>query len=159
MTLRYPDASPALSARLLSGAAQDLVALRARVGEVPLPPPARLMTEIGARIPQSVVQWAITRSSAIRERLQALPFDVLLMPTVPEPAPLQDDVRLARPAAVLDALKGASWTGLWNVAGLPAASLPVGTTPAGLPLSVQVVDLRGDGAVLFALARMLTAQD
>ena len=115
------------------------------------------MASTGARVPGGAVDWARRRGDAIRERMRALPFDVLLTPTVPEPAPVQDDTRLTRAAAVLDAARGASWTGVWNVAALPAVSVAMGTTPKGVPLSVQLVDLRGDGGVLFGLARLLAA--
>jgi amidase len=156
VALKLADAAPALSARLLRGAADDLRELTARVGPVTLPQPARLMTSVGARVPSAAVAAAIRRSLVIRERMRALPFDVLITPAVAAP-PILHSAHLTHPSAVVDALRGASWTGVWNVAALPAASIPVGRTAAGLPLAVQVVDLRGDGSTLFGLARLLAS--
>jgi aspartyl-tRNA(Asn)/glutamyl-tRNA(Gln) amidotransferase subunit A len=59
--------------------------------------------------------------------------DVLLTPTMPGPAGAfagyDPDARIA----------GSSFTGLWNLAGLPALSVPCGFTAAGLPVGLQLV--------------------
>jgi amidase len=48
-----------------------------------------------------------------------------------------------------------AWTALWNVTGNPAASVPVGLAPDGLPLAVQLVGRMGDEPTLLALAAQL----
>ena len=156
-TLKIPDAAPALSARLLSGAADDRRELALAAGPFTLGQPSRTMVALGERIPRRAVWWGRRRGVAIRDRMRALPFDVLLMPTLWSAAGVQDDAVLSKAPAVLTAAKWAAWTGAWNVTGLPAASVPVGVTSGGLPLAVQLVDLRGDGRVLFPLARQLMA--
>lgn len=47
------------------------------------------------------------------------------------------------------------WAGLAGVAGLPALSIPVGQTPEGLPLAVQIVGPAYSERRLLALARLL----
>jgi amidase len=48
-----------------------------------------------------------------------------------------------------------AWTALWNVTGNPAASVPAGLAPDGLPLAVQLVGRMGDEPTLLALAAQL----
>lgn len=93
-----------------------------------------------------------------RRRLE--PFfarhDALLCPAV------------ARPAPPVGAWEGRGWlrtclggtryapfAAAWNLAGFPAASVPVGISPAGLPLAVQVVAPAGQEARVLALAAQL----
>ena len=79
--------------------------------------------------------------------------DVLLTPVTAGP-PLA-----ARPwhersflANVLANSRWAPWAAPWNVAGLPAAVLPAGTRPEGLPLAVQIVGPPGAEGRLLWLA-------
>jgi amidase len=55
------------------------------------------------------------------------------------------------------ALSVGNWlfTTPWNLAGFPAASVPAGITPDGLPLAVQLVALPGGEATLLALMAQL----
>jgi amidase len=50
------------------------------------------------------------------------------------------------------------FTGVWNVTGQPAASVPAGFTSDGLPLSVQIVGRPNDEATLISLAAQLEAE-
>ncbi len=78
---------------------------------------------------------------------QALGEDgVLLMPTTPQVAFAHG----ATPPATQ-----ADFTGLANVAGLPAIACPVGRDESGLPVSVQFVGPAGSETRLIALARQL----
>jgi amidase len=97
-----------------------------------------------------------------RERLRAAlrPFfdrhDVLVMPTLARPCP---------PArrwgegswlhSVVTSLTYAPMTGLWNLAGFPAAAVPTGPAVGGLPGSVQLVAAPGGEPVLLSLAAQL----
>ena len=62
-------------------------------------------------------------------------FDVLITPTSPSPAPLRSDMSPEK------MLTSRSFTGVWNLTGLPALALPVGLTtdPVTLPLSMQII--------------------
>jgi aspartyl-tRNA(Asn)/glutamyl-tRNA(Gln) amidotransferase subunit A len=51
----------------------------------------------------------------------------------------------------------ADFTGLANVAGLPALSLPAGWSEDGLPVAVQLIGRAGSEATLLELAARLDA--
>jgi aspartyl-tRNA(Asn)/glutamyl-tRNA(Gln) amidotransferase subunit A len=60
-------------------------------------------------------------------------LDVLITPTSTAPAERRDQVDM------LKRLMGVSFTGMWNLIGLPALALPCGFSSSGLPLSMQIV--------------------
>jgi aspartyl-tRNA(Asn)/glutamyl-tRNA(Gln) amidotransferase subunit A len=74
-------------------------------------------------------------------------YDVLVTPTWPTPAPRSDELSPEQQ------LLGVSFTGPWNLAGLPAAAVPCGFSSSGLPLSMQVIGQP------FAEARVLQVAD
>jgi amidase len=83
-------------------------------------------------------------------------LDVLLTPTI-GPRPRAVGV-LSRGGPVTAALRSTpmiAWTALWNVTGNPAASVPAGLAPDGMPLAVQLVGRIGDEPTLLALAAQL----
>ena len=94
------------------------------------------------------------------ERLRAAlqPFfdscDVLLMPTLAQPCPpaLRYGTRSWR-KSVATALRFAPMTGVWNLAGYPAATVPV--PAAGLPGAVQMVAPEGREDTLLNLAAQM----
>lgn len=101
--------------------------------------------EYGVHTSKAVAQGAIVSAadyvqaqrfrSLARRTVAAMmePYDVLLMPTALMGAP-----RLAG----LDHASFVNWptfTQPWNFLGLPALALPMGFTPGGLPLSLQIV--------------------
>lgn len=101
------------------------------------------------------VLGALEKLPTDRDRLQrtrhalvdALAEDgVLAMPTTPQVAFAQGG---APPATQAD------FTGLANVAGLPAIACPAGRDEGGLPVSVQLVGPAGSETRLIALARTL----
>ena len=59
--------------------------------------------------------------------------DVLITPTWPSPAPRSDEMSPERQ------LRSVSFTGPWNLAGLPALAVPCGFSSSGLPLSMQII--------------------
>ncbi len=96
-----------------------------------------------------------------RERLQqALApffdrFDVLAMPSLAwtcPPARRWSDGSWLR--SVVASLRFAPMTGVWNLAGFPAASVPAGSV-GGMPGSVQLVAAPGKEALLLAVAAQL----
>jgi amidase len=56
---------------------------------------------------------------------------------------------------VVPSVRLAGFTGLWNLAGYPALSVPAGRHPNGLPLGVQLVAAPGKEALLLGVAASL----
>ncbi|MBW8485469.1 amidase [Actinomadura parmotrematis] len=81
--------------------------------------------------------------------------DVLVMPTLARRAPRarRNDSSWLRSIALSAAY--APMTAAWNLAGYPAATVPMGIGASGLPLSVQLVAAPGGEASLLALAAEL----
>jgi aspartyl-tRNA(Asn)/glutamyl-tRNA(Gln) amidotransferase subunit A len=69
-------------------------------------------------------------------------LDVLITPTSTAPAERRDEVDM------LKRLMGVSFTGMWNLIGLPALALPCGFSSHGLPLSMQIVGKPFDEATV-----------
>jgi amidase len=85
-------------------------------------------------------------------------FDVLMVPTVPEPAIRLGRINAAAPdpfAQLLDSGTLITFTLPFNATGMPAMSLPLGTTTDGLPVGVQIVAPFGREDVLFRLGSQL----
>ncbi len=60
-------------------------------------------------------------------------IDVLITPTSPSPAPKRSEMSPEKQ------LSGPSFTGQWNLTGLPAMAVPVGFSSNRLPLSMQII--------------------
>ncbi len=69
-------------------------------------------------------------------------LDVLITPTSTTPAEKAGDVDMTR------RLLGVSYTGMWNLIGLPALAVPCGFSSDGLPLSMQIVGKPFDEATV-----------
>ena len=85
-------------------------------------------------------------------------FDLLLTPTVNEPARKLEDLDPARlaPVEMLEQmLPNMAFTEPWNATGQPAISLPLGWSADGLPVGVQLVAGPGQEPLLFAVAASL----
>jgi amidase len=85
-------------------------------------------------------------------------FDVLVLPTVPEPAIRLGRINAAAPepfSQLLDSGTLITFTLPFNATGMPAMSLPLGTSSDGLPIGVQLVAPFGREDVLFRLASQL----
>lgn len=82
-------------------------------------------------------------------------YDVLALPTVPVVAP-PIDCRSVTVAGVELEVRSAllSLTSPWNLAGVPAVSVPAGEVD-GLPVAVQLVTARGHESLMFAAARAI----
>ncbi|MFO1057606.1 MAG: amidase [Dongiaceae bacterium] len=86
--------------------------------------------------------------------------DLLLTPTMTVPPLPLDAHRLDEPGATVKDLFDhlapiESFTALFNATGQPAMSLPLGWSPQGLPLGLQLVGRFGDEARLFRIAGAL----
>lgn len=91
-------------------------------------------------------------AAAVLRRLH--PYDAVLTPTLAQPpAPvggLRDD---ADPAQDFENQKRFTpYTAIWNVTGMPAVSLPLHWTRAGLPVGVMLAGRSGEDHLLVALA-------
>jgi amidase len=132
-----------------------------------LPRPERLdrrwkrITALGASIPDSLVARARAAEGPVRERVDAFfaEHDVLLTPVAPEP-PVETGRWEGRGA--LWTINGAGrlipYTAPWNFTGQPAASVPAGSTPDGLPLAVQLIGRPNDEATVLSLAAQLESE-
>jgi len=81
-------------------------------------------------------------------------YDVLIMPTLARPCPpARRYGEQSWPRSVVRSLMFAPMTGVWNLAGFPAASVPV--TGRGLPGAVQLVAGPGGERTLLALAAQI----
>uniref|UniRef100_UPI0035715377 amidase n=1 Tax=Nocardia camponoti TaxID=1616106 RepID=UPI0035715377 len=84
-------------------------------------------------------------------------FDVVITPTLAASPPRARQWATRGWAAnVVSCLRYAPFTGLWNLVGWPAASLPMGTHPhAHTPLAAQLIGQPGSEATLLGLAAQL----
>jgi len=85
-------------------------------------------------------------------------FDLLLTPTVPEPAPRLRDLDPTRlgPMELLEKMiPHMAFTEPWNATGQPAITLPLERSPDGLPIGVQIVASPGRDALLLSVAATL----
>lgn len=135
-------------ARILPALAQALVG----GGPYTLPPLlVSLVEEVGQRVP--VLNE--TRLLTLREQLAAdlgerlTERAVLLLPTVPRTAP--------RHSGSLLRFAENGLCGVFNVLGLPATQVPVGLSPAGMPMGVQLVGGRGLDRITLAVAAAVEA--
>lgn len=112
-------------------------------------------------------EWALRRGY-VREadraawRTRAVGFftdnsvDVLLTPALAAVPPKADRwSRRSWAANLLASLRYAPYCLPWNIAGLPALVVPVGTRPDGLPVGVQLVGPPGSELLLLAVAGQL----
>ncbi len=121
----------------------------------------RGMARIGRLTPASFVARSRAEEPTLTARLGRLwdDYDLLLMPVLSS---------LPLPVGKFEG-RGALWTfngagrfvpfpGVWNVTGQPAASVPAGWTPEGVPLAVQLVARPGDEATLLSLSAQIEAE-
>jgi mandelamide amidase len=118
----------------------------------------------------SVTDEVYRQSLAVRDRLRAAyaaalrpsdgePLDGLVYPTVPLPAPPvgDDDTTELNGRQVPVFLTTIRNTGPGSTAGMPAISLPAGTTATGLPIGISLEALPGGDRALLATAGRVEA--
>ena len=89
-------------------------------------------------------------------------FDVLMLPTVPEPAFPLGRINAAAPEPFLQLLDAGAlitYTLPFNATGQPAISVPLGMSRDGLPIGVQLIAPFGREDVLIRLASQLEAAE
>jgi aspartyl-tRNA(Asn)/glutamyl-tRNA(Gln) amidotransferase subunit A len=105
----------------------------------------------GAAMSEEDYVRALTERSRYRERLDAVmqEVDVLLLATIPFPAPRVEEVLR------LGSADHAALTRLSNLAGTPAVSVPGAWTADGLPIGCQLVARRGDDLIALEAAAII----
>lgn len=121
----------------------------------------RGMARLGALVPPSRVAKLRAGEADFAERVGATwaDCDALLQPALAQ-LPLEIEQFEGRGAlwTVNGAARLTPWTGVWNVTGQPAASIPMGTASGGLPLAVQLVAKRDGEPGLLSLAAQIEAE-
>lgn len=131
-------------------------ALEQRADE--LDPAVRGLLEAAESLPQEKVLEARRTAALFRDRLGGVftDVDVLVLPTLPCRVPSVGATRVSVGSAdesVTSALT--RLTGPWNLAGVPAGTVPVGRDGGGAPIGVQVVGRwQADHSVVFAMGLM-----
>jgi 2-dehydropantoate 2-reductase len=112
-------------------------------------PGTRALLEAGAAVTEARYREALTARERYAARVAELfgEVDVLAGPTVAFPAPAEDPP-FDSPAGALEA----RFTGPYNLAGVPAVSVPCGPVDGPLPAGLQLAAARGDEALLLSVA-------
>ena len=153
-----PLASLANSARIMRGVADEARTLP-RFDR--LDRRFRSWTRLGSLFTDSTLAWARRKESDTVARLRPTfdAFDVLLLPVSSEPA-----IEVGRwegrgaIATINGMLPVIAWPWVFNQSGQPAASVPAGFTPAGLPRAAMLVGRENDEGTLLSLASQLEAE-
>jgi len=154
-TLLDPTTLLALAPRYLSSAAEAVAALDR-------PKAVERRTRQVAALGRAVPRWLVVRSRRFGERFSQVAndvfthADVLLTPTLTRP-PIRVGEWQGRStlATLLAANRYTAFLPQWNIAGNPAASVPAGFTPDGLPLAVQLVGRPHDECTLLSLSSQI----
>jgi amidase len=132
----------------LAGVAEDAAPLATDA----LEPVTRRMAGLGARLGPDRAAPARWRAAM---RTWFGRFDVLLMPAIANRMPAAGWTRRGLVNAYLRHTRAVPFTQAWNLADLPAASVPAGLDRGGLPLSVQIVGPPGAERRLLEVALLL----
>lgn len=115
---------------------------------------SRTLSRLARLTPFWLRAWAISHGERLAYLSSSLfdDCDLLLTPTTASrPGGAEDLASKGLVGALLGSVSSVSHTVLWNLAGNPAAAVPVGVDSDGLPLSVQLVGpTEGEGLILRA---------
>jgi len=121
-------------------------------------PVARGTLKYRMLLPAAATVQASRVRTMMRRRLAALfePIDVLAWPTVPAPAPPLEAPMVELPSGTLTADQAnVRGSGLANLTGAPAISVPVGLSAEGLPIALQLQGAWGGDELLLDAAEAL----
>ncbi|WP_235562134.1 amidase [Marmoricola sp. Leaf446] len=156
---RYPDATAAFLPQFFGGVRDEADRV-----EHPdrLERRTRQTLRLGRWASRSVVERGLRAGERLREKADRIfddaGIDVLLTPTLgqrPPRAGVLDGIGAVRAMWVAQPM--IAHCALWNLTGQPAAAVPAGLAPDGLPLSVQLVGRPGAETTLLALSAQLEA--
>jgi len=154
---RYPDPSPAFVPQFFAG-------IRSEADEVEhyqrLERRTRETYRMGAWVTPRVRDWALERTQQVSARANRIfdDVDVLLTPAIAHRPPAVGILGgRGTVSSALAAMPAIAYAALWNVAGNPAASVPCGIAPDGLPTAVQLVGRTDDEATLLSLSAQIEA--
>jgi Asp-tRNA(Asn)/Glu-tRNA(Gln) amidotransferase A subunit family amidase len=119
---------------------------------------ARALLRYRMLIPAVALAKAAEVRTLVRRSLAELfeRVDILVWPTVAAPAPRLDDTSVELPSGTYPAdYANARQGGLANLAGVPAISIPVGRSPEGLPVALQLIAAWGRDELLLDAAEAL----
>lgn len=152
---RYPDPTAAFVPQFFAG-------IRAEADEVEHPDRLERRTKetrrLGAWVTPAVTEWAIRQSMKISVKANRVfdQCDVLLTPAIAHRPPLAGVISgRGTVASALASMPAIAYAALWNVAGNPAASVPVGIGADGMPLAVQLVGRTDDEPTLLSLSAQM----
>lgn len=151
----YPDTTAAFVPQFLGG-----VRAEAETVEHPerLEPRTKETARLGRAAGPRAIRWALRAGERVDRRANRVfgQVDVLLTPTLacrpPKVGMLEGGGTLTQAWRAMPMI---AYTALWNVTGNPAASVPAGVGPDGLPLAVQIVGRHGEEGTLLTLAAAL----
>lgn len=123
-----------------------------------LEPRTRSGLRLAARVPERALKWALGRQKVLSGETDRLfdGVDLLLSPTLARP-PVAIG-RWAGAGLVRTGMGVAGWcpfTGLWNFLGLPAANIPAGFSPGGVPIGAQLLAATDGEPTLIRVASQL----
>ncbi|HEX6117752.1 MAG TPA: amidase [Solirubrobacterales bacterium] len=151
----YPDTTAAFTPQYLGG-----VRTEAEMVEHPerLERRTKQTAAVARLLPRASFEWAIRRG--VRQAAEVNAFfddwDLLLTPTIPsQPRRLGALDGVGFLGAVVRSQPMVAYCAVWNLFGNPAASVPAGTSSAGLPLAVQLVGAPNDEPTILQAAAQL----
>ncbi|GAB2679562.1 amidase [Nocardia goodfellowii] len=154
---RYPDPTSAFLPQFFGG-----VRAEAELVDDPalLERRTRETVALGAWARRPVVERAIRHGEVLARKVDRIfeTCDLLLTPTIairPPRVGVLDGAGSVR--ALLRSMPMAAYTGLWNVTGHPAASVPSGVGTDGLPLAVQLIGPSNGETTILSVSAQLEA--
>lgn len=122
-----------------------------------LEPRSRLIVDVARALPAAEYLKQLHKMRrASREVLGFFErYDVLVTPTLTRPAPRIGEIGTDMARAWDDYRGWICWTFPFNCTGQPAASIPAGFSPDGLPIGVQIVGGAADEATVLSVAAQL----
>ena len=152
------DTIPAVVVRYLRGAHDDAASM---AHPERLERRTRGIARLGGLIPVALLERSLAAQDAFARRVGAVldDYDVLITPATATPPPPIGRLQGRGAVWTLNAVAGmVPYSGVWNVTGQPAASVPSGLGADGLPRAVQLVGRPRDEATLLSLAAQLESE-
>ena len=112
-------------------------------------PNTHMLLEIGSKVDERAYEQALVDQAHVADGFARVfeRVDVLVGPTVAYPAP-REDPPVGTPEGDIEA----RFTGPYNLAGIPAISVPCGLAEGPLPAGLQLATARGEDELLLSVA-------